>query len=919
MIVSGPCTDETLDRDQQIVDKHFARRALKEWYDELGAPVRNMHSGSYPPAGKGISLDLSGERPWIRVKVVEPTAVKLIDEGIYKDFSVGIFDPEIVEDPAAPGGRIVDGWIGEVSLVDIGSNKNAHFAIAKRAARHTRSRLYGVATAVTPKVVSAAPNRRNRMSDIDAARIEADLAAAISGAQAAGDIAGAAVAAAVTKSLAPSPATFKGSPDADVDEAIGDLMSDLEDAAEAQGEDNAEGDDKPTDEAVDHAIAGVGQAVSALAAAQAADALGKAAGRKCKACGGTGAIDGMKCMKCMGEGVMAKKAKKAAAAKVAAKAARAWYKLYKRDRDPNVGGGVDRDKLPSSAFVFPSERAFPVVTPGDVSDAVSSWGRYKGKQTFESFKKRLTALARRKGPKFVAALPESWKAKTAKASAQSKQVTCPECRGEGTILSGHRDCPLCHGRGTVPDSLAEQFRQKKSKPKKGSKTMQPGAAKAKKKAKAKAPKQKGHLKPVSVPEQPDEVGDVPPPGSNVGKRTKSSKAAQRVHDLLCPAWHTSSLAAAYPKMAGLPLADAINPRFFADQLAALTSGAAKARPDSVGEAYQAYAAAAKLASLDAPSFEKMHDAAAKAFENAYPNVRLRPGVINPDQFHRGFLSSAAPETSHTTRVPTPELHDSLTAGQFRRGPLTNNETRASLVGGSSVTGYTGGKSARAGKAKRAKQMKDAGVPAPVPSRLFYRSADKNEWASAMSILHDHIARHFPGTCPLNAVQAGSEIDSDGQMGVPAEMHATGPSLPAIVLPANAVGNMAPVKSAKVGKGPRKGQIDKRAIQAAVSEQVGKAVKPLRRRNAKLARQLLKAKTELRKPDRSRAPLARTHAFSSRTDPETSLKAAQARARVAELKTRAADRNSDVSTRAMAELQALLSPKEFAAVLVDTDD
>ena len=81
----------------------------------------------------------------------------------------------------------------------------------------------------------------------------------------------------------------------------------------------------------------------------------------------------------------------------------------KRDMAENVGGGVDRDKLERGDFVFGDERAFPVVTPGDVSDAVSSWGRYKGSHSFEEFKRRLTALCKRKGQSFLAALPDSWK------------------------------------------------------------------------------------------------------------------------------------------------------------------------------------------------------------------------------------------------------------------------------------------------------------------------------------------------------------------------------------------------------------------------------------------------------------------------------------------------------------------------------
>jgi HK97 family phage major capsid protein len=78
----------------------------------------------------------------------------------------------------------------------------------------------------------------------------------------------------------------------------------------------------------------------------------------------------------------------------------------KRHFQPNVGGGVDRDKLKDSDFVFSDERKFPIVTAKDVKDAVHSWGRYKGSHSFEEFKRRLTSLAKRKG--FESSLPDKW-------------------------------------------------------------------------------------------------------------------------------------------------------------------------------------------------------------------------------------------------------------------------------------------------------------------------------------------------------------------------------------------------------------------------------------------------------------------------------------------------------------------------------
>ena len=46
----------------------------------------------------------------------------------------------------------------------------------------------------------------------------------------------------------------------------------------------------------------------------------------------------------------------------------------KRDFDANVGGGVDRDKIPDEDFAG-KHRSFPIVKAGDVSDALQSLGR----------------------------------------------------------------------------------------------------------------------------------------------------------------------------------------------------------------------------------------------------------------------------------------------------------------------------------------------------------------------------------------------------------------------------------------------------------------------------------------------------------------------------------------------------------------
>lgn len=105
----------------------------------------------------------------------------------------------------------------------------------------------------------------------------------------------------------------------------------------------------------------------------------------------------------------------------------------KRQVDENVGGGVDRDKLEDDDFVIPESRNFPVVTPADVSDAVAAWGRYKGDVTFETFKRRLIDLCRRKGKAFVAALPAEWQEEMDAGASKRVQLNTLKALGQQRI------------------------------------------------------------------------------------------------------------------------------------------------------------------------------------------------------------------------------------------------------------------------------------------------------------------------------------------------------------------------------------------------------------------------------------------------------------------------------------------------------
>jgi hypothetical protein len=72
-------------------------------------------------------------------------------------------------------------------------------------------------------------------------------------------------------------------------------------------------------------------------------------------------------------------------------------------------GGKKRSNLKDSDFLFPGKRSFPIATPADVPDAVSNFGRMSGNMSYDEFKKKLVSFVKKKGTKFVAALPNTIK------------------------------------------------------------------------------------------------------------------------------------------------------------------------------------------------------------------------------------------------------------------------------------------------------------------------------------------------------------------------------------------------------------------------------------------------------------------------------------------------------------------------------
>lgn len=128
LMVYGKATDDSLDIDQQICDAGWLATAMPEWF-KTGGNIREQHSNI--AAGVAKELDAKADGFYINVHVVDPVSVKKTETGVFKGFSIGIRSPRVVRDNKAANGRIIDGQIVEVSLVDRPANPNAKLIMAK--------------------------------------------------------------------------------------------------------------------------------------------------------------------------------------------------------------------------------------------------------------------------------------------------------------------------------------------------------------------------------------------------------------------------------------------------------------------------------------------------------------------------------------------------------------------------------------------------------------------------------------------------------------------------------------------------------------------------------------------------------------------------------------------------------------------
>ena len=126
--VYGKATSDDLDIDQQICDNEWLGKAMPEWL-KSGGNIREQHSSI--AAGVATELETKEDGYYIRGHVVDPTSVKKVEAKVLKGFSIGIKSPRVVRDNKAANGRIIDGQIVEVSLVDRPANPTCQLVLAK--------------------------------------------------------------------------------------------------------------------------------------------------------------------------------------------------------------------------------------------------------------------------------------------------------------------------------------------------------------------------------------------------------------------------------------------------------------------------------------------------------------------------------------------------------------------------------------------------------------------------------------------------------------------------------------------------------------------------------------------------------------------------------------------------------------------
>lgn len=442
--------------------------------------------------------------------------------------------------------------------------------------------------------------------------------------------------------------------------------------------------------------------------------------------------------------------------------------VAKRKFDRNVGGGVDRDKIPAEDFAGPN-RSYPIVTPQDVADAAGLIGHADNP---DAVKAKIISIAKRKGAAFVAKLPKAWNVKAAefedavekakkpafdgaaepfdgkdkdgdgqdadkpvkkpKKSTKAGGKTCPKCGKVYHADSKVKFCKKCGAKlpgGSMKEVDVNDLLEKVAS---GEITAAEAAdllEKAKRPLPADAKPVGEHREPdgelveglepkAGLPTEPDRVPDKQPSSIQL------SYSAKRMHDVFCSAFHEDAVRAEYPSLKGF--GDAADEAYWGRELAKATAdGDAVAAVELSGMVFAAQQLKAADPAAVADARAEMH----KAFADLYPNTaKPTPTDMSPGKFQRPYLSAGrAPlqATGASPRVPpsthTPEPSD------FQRGLITSGH-----------------------QAKPPAAKGDGNNPNGYDARGYYGPAARAAAANYMKSLHDRLTVSQPDLCPMAA-------------------------------------------------------------------------------------------------------------------------------------------------------------------------
>ena len=136
--VYGKAAGPQLDNDQQILDPAWLAREMPTWFQRWGN-IREMHQAK--AVGKAVELEAKDDDWFLTARIVDPDAIRKVEEGVLQGWSVGIKRPQIQRDAKAPGGRVVGGKIVENSLVDNACNETCKLVLAKAAGADQKASL----------------------------------------------------------------------------------------------------------------------------------------------------------------------------------------------------------------------------------------------------------------------------------------------------------------------------------------------------------------------------------------------------------------------------------------------------------------------------------------------------------------------------------------------------------------------------------------------------------------------------------------------------------------------------------------------------------------------------------------------------------------------------------------------------------